>query len=291
LFGFPLWLGALLTILIVFLAIIGQKYHTLERMIVGFLGIIALCYVAELYIVKPDWAIAAKSSFIPVINKSNIFVAMAMLGAVVMPHNIYLHSNVILSRDWGSNSSERKKLINFEKADTVLAMVLGWIVNSAMIIVAASVFFRNGVVTTSIEQASETLNPLAGFVSHLLFGIALLFSGVGSSITSSFAEANVFTAFLGKPENPRSMFYRFGLVITSIPAFLVIISGLDTYRILLLSQFVLSVQLPFTIIPLLVLASSKKVMGEYRAGKYSLAAGIVIAAIVISLNVYFIISS
>ena len=290
LFGFPLWIGALLTVIIEVIVIIGQKYHSMERMIIAFLGIIALCYLIELFIVHPDISDAVRGAFIPIINADNIFIAMGMLGAVVMPHNIYLHSNVILSRDWGTIGEGTNKLINFEKVDTALSMGLGWLVNSAMIIVAAAVFFRNGIITTSIEQASSTLRPLAGSLAQLLFGIALLFSGIGSSITSSFAEANVFTAFLGKPENPRSFWYKFGLISTAIPAFLVIALNFDSYKVLILSQVALSIQLPFTIIPLIYLTRSKKVMKEFASNTYSFIIGIIVAMIIIALNIYLLIT-
>lgn len=290
LFGLPLWIGALLTLIIVIVVIIGQKYHSIERMILGFLSIIAFCYFIELFIVKPDMMTALRGTIIPIVNYENIFIAMAILGAVVMPHNIYLHSNVILSRDWGSNDTERRRLIGFEKIDTLLSMGMGWMVNSSMIIVAAAVFYENGVIITSIEQASETLKPLAGNLAQLLFGIALLFSGIGSSITSSFAEANVFTAFLGKPENPESTFYRIGLIATAIPAFFVIISGIDTFKILIFSQLVLSIQLPFTIIPLIYIARKKKIMEDFRIKGINYILGLVIAAVVIGLNLYLLTS-
>jgi manganese transport protein len=290
LFGLPLWVGALLTLIIVIVVIIGQKYHSIERMILGFLSIIAFCYFIELFIVKPDMMTALRGTIIPIVNYENIFIAMAILGAVVMPHNIYLHSNVILSRDWGSNDTERRRLIGFEKIDTLLSMGMGWMVNSSMIIVAAAVFYENGVIITSIEQASETLKPLAGNLAQLLFGIALLFSGIGSSITSSFAEANVFTAFLGKPENPESTFYRIGLIASAIPAFIVIISGIDTFKILIFSQLVLSIQLPFTIIPLIYIARKKKIMEDFRIKGFNFVLGLIIAAVVIGLNLYLLTS-
>ncbi len=290
LFGLPLWAGALLTTIIVVVVIVGQKYHSIERLILGFLSVIAFCYFVELFIVGPDMGQALRGAFIPDINYDNIFIAMAILGAVVMPHNLYLHSNVILSRDWGSNDREKKKLLRFEKIDTFLSMGMGWVVNSAMIIVAAAVFYNQGIVITGIEQASETLKPLAGSLAQLLFGIALLFSGIGSSITSSFAEANVFTAFLGRPENPQSAFYRFGLIATAIPAFIVIVSGIDTFRILIISQLVLSVQLPFTVIPLLYIARSRKLMKDFRIKGFVYVLGLVIAATVIGLNVYLLTS-
>ncbi len=162
LFGLPVWIGAPLTLVLVYVAILGQQYHRLERIILVFLAVIAACYVVELFIVKPDWAAAAPDWVIPNVNSASILIALGMLGAIVMPHNIYLHSNVILSRDWDVAPERRARLMHFELADTTLAMGMGWLVNSAMIIVAAAVFFTAGIEVTSIEQASQTLEPLVG---------------------------------------------------------------------------------------------------------------------------------
>lgn len=287
----PLWAGALLTVFLKVFLVVSQRYHRLETIIIGFLGIIACCYLIELVIVKPDWAAVLPSIVIPHVNRSNIYVAMAILGAVVMPHNIFLHSNVIHSRKWGVSETEKKTLLQYEKFDTLLAMTLGWVVNSAMIIVAAAVFSKNQVVVTGIEQASATLKPLAGPLAGLLFAIALVFAGVGSSITSSMAEANVITGFLGKPEDPRTLLYRISVFVTAIPSFIVILLGLDTFKILIFSQVVLSIQLPFTLIPLLILCRSRKIMGGFRsrAGEFIAAAGI--AVVVIALNLYLLYST
>jgi manganese transport protein len=291
LLGLPLWAGALLTVFLKVFLVVSQRYHRLETIIIGFLGIIACCYLIELVIVKPDWAAVLPSIVIPHVNRSNIYVAMAILGAVVMPHNIFLHSNVIHSRKWGVSETEKKTLLQYEKFDTLLAMTLGWVVNSAMIIVAAAVFSKNQVVVTGIEQASATLMPLAGPLAGLLFAIALVFAGVGSSITSSMAEANVITGFLGKPEDPRTLLYRISVFVTAIPSFIVILLGMDTFKILIFSQVVLSIQLPFTLIPLLILCRSRKVMGGFRsrAGEFIAAAGI--AVVVIALNLYLLYST
>lgn len=291
LFGLPLPLGALITVIITIVAILGQHYHKLERMIIGFLAIIAACYVAELFIVSPEWGTLLPNVFIPRVDSKSIYVAVGMLGAVVMPHNIYLHANVIQSRDWTGDENRKRALIRFELADTTIAMLLGWVVNSAMIIVAAAVFFRHGVPVNSIEQAAETLRPLAGPLAQLLFGVALLFAGIGSFITSSMAEVNVVTGFLGKPEDPRTFLYRLGLVVTSIPAFVIIAMGLDSYRVLILSQVVLSLQLPFTIVPLLVLVKSRRIMGAYASGKIETTLAIIVAAIIIALNSYLLYST
>ena len=286
LFGFPVWLGAILTVALEIYAIIGQRYHNLERMIMGFLGIIALCYVIELFLVSPDYGSAAAGLFIPRLNGDTIYLAMGMLGAVVMPHNIYLHSNVIQSRDWSGDETRKRMLIRFQDVDTTVAMFMGWLVNSAMIIVAAAVFFRNGVVVTGIEQASATLKPLAGSFAQFLFGVALLFSGIGSSITSSMAEANVITGFLGRPEDPRSLLYRVGLIATALPALLVILLNVNSYKILILSQVALSIQLPFTIIPLVIMAASRKVMGNFVSKKGEIILGVIVSAIIIGLNIF-----
>lgn len=291
LFGLPLWVGAFLTIVIEVFLIISQRYHRLEVIIIGFLGIVGLCYLAEILIVKPTWTGLLPGMFIPHVDRSSIYVAMAILGAVVMPHNIFLHSNVIHSRKWGISEDEKLSLLHCEKADTLTAMLLGWAVNSAMIIVAAAVFSRNHLVVNSIEQASATLTPLAGPLAGLLFAIALVFAGVGSSITSSMAEVNVITGFLGKPEDPRTLLYRASVFVTAIPSFMIILFAMDTFRILILSQVVLSIQLPFTLVPLLLLCRNRRLMGRFASGRLEFITAVIISSIVIGLNIYLLYST
>ena len=188
-----------------------------------------------------------------------------MLGAVIMPHNVYLHSNVVLNRDQPTDDEGRRRLIRYEQGDTAIAMGLGWMVNSAMVIVAAAVFFRHGIAVSSLDQASGTLEPLAGSAARLLFGIGLLLAGLGSSFTSAMAEVNVLTAYLGKPENPRTTFYRIGLFVLSLPALAVIASGVDSFKVLIYSQVALSIQLPLTLFPLVLLVSDRRVMGVFAS--------------------------
>ena len=290
LFNFPLWLGALITVLLEIFLIISQRYHRLETIIIGFLAIIGVCYLVEILIVKPDWATITPSIIIPKIDRDSIYIAMGILGAVVMPHNIFLHSNVIHSRKWGVSENEKMTLLKYEKIDTLSAMLMGWAVNSAMIIVAAAVFFNNNVSVDSIGQASATLKPLAGPLAGLLFALALVFAGVGSSITSSMAEVNVITGFLGKPEDPRTLLYKLSVFITAIPSFLIILFSLDTFRILIFSQVVLSVQLPFTLIPLLMLCRNQKLMGGFKSNNKEFVTAGIISAIVILLNMYLLYS-
>ncbi len=291
LFHFPLWLGALITVVLEVFLIVGQRYHKLERTIIAFLGIIALCYLAELLIVRPNWGEALPAFFVPRVNTSSIYIAMGMIGAVVMPHNIFLHSNVIHSRQWGIDDKEKKSLLKYERIDTTSSLLLGLLVNGAMIIVAARVFHGNGMVITSIEEASKTLVPLAGPLAGFFFAIALVFSGVGSSITSSMAEVNVITGFLGKPEDPKTLLYRVATFITAIPSFLIILIGMDTYKILIFSQVILSIQLPFTLIPLLYLCRKKEIMGAFRSNLFEFIAMIGISTVVIMLNAYLLYST
>jgi manganese transport protein len=291
LFGLPLWAGALLTVFLEIFFIISQRYHRLETIIISFLGVIGICYLIEIIIVKPDWLTLAPSIIIPSIDRSSIYVAMAMLGAVVMPHNIFLHSNVIHSRKWGISEHEKMKLIRYEKIDTLSAMLMGWLVNSAMIIVSAAVFYHNSIVVEGLEQASATLKPLTGNFAGFLFAVALVFAGVGSSITSSMAEVNVITGFLGKPEDPRSLLYKISVFITAIPSFMIIILSLDTFRILIFSQVVLSIQLPFTLIPLLILCRKGKVMGGLKSSIKEFITATIISAIIIALNIYLLYST
>jgi manganese transport protein len=291
LFGLPLWLGALLTVILEVFFIVSQRYHRLEKIILGFLGVITICFIIELFIVKPDWLVVGPALVVPRITRGNIYIAMGMLGAVVMPHNIFLHSNVIQSRKWGGTEEEKKRLIRFEKLDTLTAMGVGWLVNSAMIIVAASVFFRHGVHVDSLEQASATLRPLAGRFAGFLFAVALLAAGISSSTTSSMAEVNVITAFLGKPEDPRTLLYKISAFITAIPSFVIILMRVDTFKILIFSQVVLSIQLPFTLIPLLILCRRRTVMGNFRSNTVEFLLAIAVSVLIIALNLFLLYST
>lgn len=290
LLGLPLWLGALLTVLLEVFLVVSQRYLRLEAIIMGFLGIISLCYLVEIGLVGPAWGELLPALVTPSLDGESIFVAMAMLGAVVMPHNIFLHSNVIHSRTWGDTPMEKQALLHFEKWDTSIAMLLGWVVNSAMIVVAAAVFFRNGVQVTSIEQAAETLRPLAGNLAGLLFAVALVFAGVGSKVTSALAEVNVITGFLGRPEDPSTPLYRLAVFVTAIPSFLIIVLGGDTYRILILSQVVLSLQLPFTLVPLWLLCRNRGVMGVFRSGALETVLAALIIVLVTGLNGFMLVN-
>jgi manganese transport protein len=287
LFGLPLLVGGLITVVLQILLVVTGRYRHIERIVVAFIGIIAVCYVVELALVHPDWGSAAYHTFIPHLDKASMLVAIGMLGAVVMPHNVYLHSNVVLNRRQPTDDAGRRQLIRYELGDTSLAMGLGWLINCAMVVVAAAVFFRHGIKVDSLSQASATLEPLAGSLARLLFGIGLLFAGLGSSFTSAMAEVNVLTAYLGRPEDPRSQLYRIGLFVLAIPALAVVAVGMDPLHVLIYSQVALTIQLPLTIAPLLWLVFSRKVMGEFRSGRTERVLAIVATLVLSVLNTLF----
>ena len=263
LFGLPLWIGAPLTLVLVYVAILGQQYHRLERIILVFLAVIAGCYVIELFLVKPDWAAAAPDWLIPNVDGASILVALGMLGAIVMPHNIYLHSNVIQSRDWDVAPAQRARLMHFELADTTLAMGMGWLVNSAMIIVAAAVFFSAGVEVTSIEQASQTLEPLVGCgrPAHLRHRAA---GGRPRLVGHGLAGRGQHRHRLPRPSGgpAHAHLQASGWSCSRCRRWSIIAVGVNAYQALIVSQVVLSLQLPFTIIPLLWL--SRGAQGDGR---------------------------
>jgi manganese transport protein len=285
LFGLPLVAGGVITLVLKVALVLTGRYRHVERVVVLFIGIIAFCYLVELALVDPDWGTAARSAFVPDLNSASVAVAVGMLGAVVMPHNIYLHSNVVLNRDQPQDDEGRRRLITYELGDTAMAMGLGWMVNSAMVIVAAAVFFRNGITVDSLDQASSTLEPLAGSAARLLFGIGLLLAGLGSSFTSAMAEVNVLTAYMGRPEDPRTKFYRAGLFVLALPALAVVASGLEPYKILIFSQVALSIQLPLTLAPLIVLVSDRRIMGVFASHGIERLLAVIAAVIVTALNI------
>jgi manganese transport protein len=284
--GLPLPLGALLSGAIVAALIWRQKYHQVEHVIIGFVSIIGFCYLVQVLLVKPDWDATLRGAFTPHLGSDSLLLAMGMLGAVVMPHNMFLHSEIIQSRNWHTvDEPERQRLLRYEMLDTILSMGAGWLINSAMIVVAAAVFFRHHTLVTELQQAAATLRPLAGDVAGLLFAVALLCAGVSSSITAGLAGGTVFTGFLGKPTAMESPWFRAGVLVTFVPAVLILALPLDTLKLLVMSQVCLSVQLPFTVVALAYLTSSKRVMGRHAnrfVEKWLLYAT---AAVVVGLNV------
>lgn len=264
LLGVPVKLGAVLAAVFIAVVIWFQEYGVLEKLIVGFVGLIGFAYLIELYLVHPDWRAAAIHSVLPSLNSRSILIAMGVLGAVIMPHNMYLHSEVIQSKQQGEQSeADTRRLLRYEFLDTLVAMLVGMAINAAMVIVAASVFHRHGVHVTQLAQASDTLRPLVGRFASVVFGIALLLAGISSSMTAGIAGGTTFSGYIGKPTELGGRWFRIGMVLTLIPAVAAIMVIRDTFQALIISQVCLSIQLPFTMLPLYFLTKDRQIMGRY----------------------------
>jgi manganese transport protein len=291
--------AALLSAVAVFLilALDLAGYQWLERVIMAFVGVIGLCYGFEIFLVHPDWRLAAFHTLIPTLDTSSagalhgsIYIAVGMLGATVMPHVIYLHSALVQPRLQEVKSaplipggSRRRQFLRFELVDVLVAMNGAWLINSAMIVMAAVAFARNGAVVADVEQAYRTLGPLLGPAAATVFAVALLCSGLSSSTVGVMAGQVIIEGFL----NIRfPIFLR--RLITIIPAIVIIAVGLDPLRILILSQVVLSFTLPFALIPLLLLTSRRPVMDTFASATRTRIAGWASVAIILTLNVVLI---
>lgn len=264
LFNLPLWLGSVLMAALCSWLLRSNSYSKLEKIIIGFVSLIGLSFLAELVMVPLDWGAAAKGWVTPSLPHGSLLVVMSVLGAVVMPHNLFLHSEVIQSRQWHlEDETVIKKQLNFEFLDTLFSMTIGWAINSAMILVAAAVFFTHQVKVDDLAQATEMLRPLLGNSAAILFAVALLFAGISSTATAGMAGGSIFAGIFGEPYDVRDYHSWHGVLLTYWLAVAIILFIDDPFSGLIYSQMALSVQLPWTIALLLYLTSSKKVMGKY----------------------------
>jgi manganese transport protein len=241
-----------------------------------------------MFLIDTHWVGAAKGWVTPSLPPGSILIVMGVLGAVVMPHNLFLHSEVIQSRQWNiQGESAIASHLKYEWLDTLLSMIVGWMINSAMILLAAATFFKANIAVTSLEQAQEMLRPILGGNGPLaatLFAIALLCAGLTASVTAGMAGGSIYAGVFNKHYDIHNRTSRIGVAITLGVAFLAILFVTDSFSALILSQVLLSIQLPFTIVLQIYLTSSRKVMGTHAntpRGKILLWA---IAAIVIVLN-------
>ena len=191
-------------------------------------------------------------------------VIMSVLGAVVMPHNLFLHSEIIQSRQWNLEDDKViRRQLKYEFADTLFSMILGWAINSAMILMAATTFFRAGTKVDDLQQAQSMLQPLLGGGAAIVFAVALLFAGISSSITAGMAGGSIFAGIFDEPYNIKDVHSKIGVLITMVTATAAIFFIRSPFDGLVYSQMFLSIQLPVTIFTQIYLTSSKKVMGSY----------------------------
>ncbi len=287
LFGLPLIYGVIITGFDTLLLLVIQRYgiRKMEAMILGFVTIIGVSFIVQVFLAKPEWG-ELLTGFIPRLNSESLYVAIAILGATVMPHNLYLHSALVQTRIIGTTEESKREACKFNLIDTAFALNGAFFVNAAILIVSAAVFYKNGIVVTEIQQAHKLLDPLMGTaIAGALFGVALIAAGQSSTLTGTLAGQIVMEGFLQLRIRPfiRRLVTR---LIAIIPAIVVISLKGDegSYDLLILSQVILSLQLPFAILPLIRLTSDRQVMGAFANKGWIKLLSWTVAAIIAGLN-------
>ncbi len=287
----PIPAGAILTLTFVMIMLFTNSYRRIEKFIIAFVSIIGLSFLYELTLVKVDWAAAGIGWVNPSFPQGSMVVIMSVLGAVVMPHNLFLHSEIIQSRQWNlENDSVIRKQLKYEFFDTLFSMIIGWAINSAIIILAAATFFKNRTQVDELQQAESILTPLLGHHSAIIFALALLFSGLASTLTSGMAGGSILAGLYSEPYDIKDSHSKLGVLISLVLSVFIIFVIRNPYQGLIISQVILSMQLPFTILTQIRLTSSATVMGAHVNRKRTTALLLIIGAIVTYLNIRLLIS-
>ena len=293
LFGIPLEIGVVLTALDVFLVLWLQTrgFRWIEAFIITLISIVALCFAIQIALADPDWGEVIRG-FAPtseiVGNPHMLYLAMGILGATVMPHNLYLHSGIVQTRAIGRSDADRRQSLKFATWDSTIALMFALTINASILILAAATFHRSGQTDVSeLARAQELLQPLLGAsIAPTLFGVALLCCGLASTVTATMAGQIVMEGFLDirLPAWLRRLVTR---LVAIVPAIVVTIlyGSAETGKLLILSQVILSLQLPFAIVPLVTITASRAKMGDFVAPRWLTAIAGVIAVVVIALNV------
>jgi manganese transport protein len=284
--GLPLPAGALLSCCFALYMLFSKNYQRLEKWIMGFVSLIGLAFLFELALAQVSWGAALRGWVVPSMPLGALPVIVGVLGAVVMPHNIFLHSEVIQSRQVREQGDAAiRKGLKFEFLDTLTGMGAGWAINSAMIIMAAAVFHARGIQVTELPQVTATLVPIFGNLSATVFALGLIFAGLASSITAAMAGGSVYAGIYREPFDIADIHSRIGVAVTLLGGVIVILLLKDPFKGILWSQVALSLQLPFTIFPMIWLTSSRAVMGEYANRRYGATVLWIVGLIVIGLNI------
>jgi manganese transport protein len=286
LFNIPIKIGSIIILVFVYIMLYTNSYGKIEKWIIGFVSVIGFSFLYELTLVDVNWTEAARCWVTPDIPGGSILLVMSVLGAVVMPHNLFLHSEIIQSRQWNlKNEKVIKKQMDFEFFDTLFSMIVGWGINSAIVILAAATFFANNIPVEELQQAKMMLEPLLGKSATVVFAIALLFAGMSSSITSGMAGGSIFAGIYNEPYDIKDKHSKTGVGISLIIGVIIIFLISNPFQGLIISQMILSIQLPFTIFLQIYLTSSKKVMGKFVNKLYTKILLVIIGLIVTYLNV------
>ena len=263
----PIIWGAVLTTLFVSIMLFTNSYKKIERSIIAFVSVIGLSFIYELFLVEIDWPAATAGWVTPSFPKGSMLIIMSVLGAVVMPHNLFLHSEVIQSHEYNKkDDASIKKVLKYELFDTLFSMIVGWAINSAMILLAAATFFKSGIQVEELQQAKSLLEPLLG------------------------SNAAIFAGIFGEYYHIKDSHSQVGVLLSLGIALLLIFFIGDPFKGLIISQMVLSIQLPFTVFLQVGLTSSRKVMGDYVNSRWSTFVLYSIAIIVSVLNIMLLFS-
>ncbi|MFE6797112.1 Nramp family divalent metal transporter [Paenibacillus chitinolyticus] len=289
LFDIPMLPAALITAVGSFAILELQRrgYRSLEAGIAGMILIVVCSFALQVINAQPDVGAVAAGIITPKFQGiDSILLAAGMLGATVMPHAIYLHSSLTQKRIVGKNEQEKKRIFKLEFIDIVLAMVIAGAVNMAMVIISAALFFKNGLGVEELDEAFHKFYELAGPVSAVSFGLALLIAGLSSASVGTLAGDVVMQGFINKRIN---LYLR--RAITTIPPLVIIIMGIDATRALIMSQVVLSFGIAFALVPLLLFTSNRSIMGGLVNQRWTTVLGWIIAAIVILLNLFLLVTT
>lgn len=292
LFGLPLEIGVLVTALDVFVVLLLQRlgFRYLEAFIITMLGVITLCFAVQIALADPEWG-AVIRGFAPTTeilkNPDMLYLALGILGATVMPHNLYLHSAIVQTRAYGETIEEKREALRFATFDSTIALSLALVINASILILAAATFYKTGQTEVAeLGQAQSLLHPLLGSaIAPTLFGIALLCCGLNSTVTATLAGQAVMEGFLQIRLAPwlRRLITR---MVALVPAagVTLLYGEAETGKLLILSQVVLSLQLPFAIVPLVQFTASRTKMGALVSPRWLTAIAAVIAILIIALN-------
>ncbi len=287
LFGLPLLWGCVVTALDTFLLLLIQRWgvRRMEAFIVMLVGTIGLCFFIEIFLARPDWA-GIGAGFLPQLQPGALYIAVGIIGATVMPHNLYLHSSLVQSRDVSRTYTGKSEAAKFNLVDSLIALNAAFLVNAAILVMSAANFHSRGILVTEIQQAHDLLQPLLGsHVAPLAFGIALLASGQSSTLTGTISGQVIMEGFLNIRMRPwlRRLLTR---SVALIPAVIVIaLKGNEgTYQLLILSQVILSLQLPFAVIPLIHFTSDRGKMGPFANPVPVRVLAWGVAAVIVGLN-------
>ena len=291
LFGIAIPIGSLLVTIVVLILLFTNSYKKIERAVIGFVSVIGLSFIYELFLVDIDWGEAARSAVVPSVPQGSLLIIMSVLGAVVMPHNLFLHSEVIQSREINLEGDERiRHMLKYEFADTLFSMLVGWAINSAMILLAASTFFTHGEHVDDLAQANAMLAPLLGSNASNIFALALLLAGISSTITSGMAAGSIFSGLFSESYNAKDPHSAVGVLLSLGLALLIILFIGNPFQGLIISQMVLSMQLPFTVFLQVSLTSSKRVMGKYANKPWNTVFLYSLAGLVTALNIWLLVA-